>query len=57
MMTPEDRSLLEALFEQIAQEKDNRKFSELIQQLITLLERARQNQGDPQAGPLWHLTP
>lgn len=41
MMTPEDRSVFESLYSQLAVEKDNRKFSELIQQLITLLERAR----------------
>jgi hypothetical protein len=52
MMTPEDRSLLEALCTQLLAEKDNKKFSELIQQLITLLERARRGRADNQSSPV-----
>lgn len=42
MMTCEDRLLLEALCTKIARETDNRKFGELVQELIKLLERCRQ---------------
>ena len=42
MMTVEDRLLLEALCSRIARETDNRKFGELLQELINLLERTRQ---------------
>jgi hypothetical protein len=41
-MTPEERVQMEALCAQIAEEKDNRKFTELIRQLIDLLDRSRQ---------------
>lgn len=46
MMTPDDRSRMEALCAQIAIEKDNAKFSELMQQLIDLLDRSRRAQVD-----------
>jgi hypothetical protein len=51
-MTPEDCSLLESLCSQLAVEKDNKKFSELIQQLITLLERARRKNEERHSSPM-----
>jgi flagellar biosynthesis/type III secretory pathway chaperone len=47
MMTVEDRLLLEALCTKIARETDNRKFTELVQELIKLLERCRQKPQNP----------
>ena len=47
MMTIEDRLILEALCAQIAKETDNRKFGELVQELIKVLERARQKPQNP----------
>jgi hypothetical protein len=47
MMTSEHRKLLEALSAQIAKETDNRKFGELVQELIKLLERTRQKPKNP----------
>jgi hypothetical protein len=47
MMTSEDRKQLEALSAQIAKETDNRKFAELVQALIKLLERTRQKPENP----------
>lgn len=47
MMTVEDRLLLESLCAQIARETDNRKFGELVQELIKLLERTRQKPQNP----------
>ncbi len=45
MMSAEDRVLLEILCARIAGETDSRKFGELMQELIKLLERARQKVG------------
>lgn len=47
-MTSEERVQMEVLCAQIADEKDNRKFTELIQQLIDLLDRSRQAVKDGQ---------
>jgi hypothetical protein len=47
VMTIEDRLLLEALCSRITRETDNRKFGELIQELIILLERTGQKKGKP----------
>jgi hypothetical protein len=47
MMKPEDRARMEALCAQIAAEKDNVKFSELMRQLIDLLDRAHHRQVSP----------
>jgi hypothetical protein len=44
-MTPEDRVRMEVLCAQIAEEKDNRRFTELIRQLIDLLDRSRHADG------------
>jgi hypothetical protein len=44
MMKPEDRARMEALCAQIAVEKDNVKFSELMKQLIDLLDRSHRRQ-------------
>lgn len=46
-MTVEDRLLLEALCTKIARETDNRKFGELVRELIKLLERCRQKPQNP----------
>lgn len=46
-MTIEDRLLLERLCSRITRETDNRKFGELIQELISLLERTREKTGKP----------
>lgn len=47
MMKPEERARMEALCTQIAAEKDNVKFSELMQQLIDLLDRSHRRQVSP----------
>jgi hypothetical protein len=47
MMKPEARARMEALCAQIAKEKDNVKFSELMQELIDLLDRSHQQQFSP----------
>lgn len=51
MMKPEDRSRMEALCAQIAVETDNRKFSELMQELISLLEASRLPAAAPSPSP------
>jgi hypothetical protein len=51
MMKPEDRARMEALCAQIANEKDNAKFSELMQQLIDLLDRSHRRQFSPTSSP------
>jgi hypothetical protein len=50
MITSEDRKLLEALSAQIAKETDNRKFGELVQELIKLLERTRRPKNPVDSG-------
>jgi len=57
MMTIEDRLLLETLCAQIAGETDNRKFGELVQELIKLLERARQKNNPLDSRAVPHFWP
>lgn len=57
VMKSEDRAQMEALCAQIAVEKDNHKFSELIQQLIDLLDRSRRAGGVDSSSPSLDLFP
>jgi hypothetical protein len=49
-MTPEDRSRMEALCAQIAVEKDDRRFDELLTELNDLLQRSHQTEFEREPG-------